>query len=77
VKLVDSHSHKFLPIAELQQIFSSITETKKPIITYCGGGIAATSDAFVLTALLGHDDVAVYDGSLSEWVLDPARPMEV
>jgi 3-mercaptopyruvate sulfurtransferase SseA len=31
----------------------------------------------VLTALLGHDDVAVYDGSLSEWVLDPARPMEV
>jgi len=77
VKLVDSKSHKFLSIAELREIFSSITESKKPIITYCGGGIAATSDAFVLTALLGHDDVAVYDGSLSEWVLDPARPMEV
>ena len=77
VKLVDSQSHKFLPIVELKQIFSSITESKKPIITYCGGGIAATSDAFVLTALLGENDVAVYDGSLSEWLLDPARPMEV
>ncbi len=35
------------------------------VITYCGGGIAASSDAFVLH-LLGHDDVAVYDNSLSE-----------
>ena len=44
------------------------------MITYCGGGIAATSDAFVLT-LLGHHDVAVYDGSLNEWAADPANPM--
>ena len=29
-------------------------------------GIAATSDAFTLLRL-GHDDVAIYDGSLSEW----------
>ena len=26
-------------------------------ITYCGGGIAATGDAFALTALLGHEHV--------------------
>ncbi len=31
------------------------------------GGIAATSDAFVLH-LLGHDEVAVYDGSLADWI---------
>ena len=48
-----------------------------PIVTYCGGGIAATSDAFVLTALLGRTDVSVYDGSLSEWLLDPNRPLEI
>ena len=46
------------------------------MITYCGGGIAATVDAFAC-ALLGKTDVAVYDGSLSEWASDPARPMEV
>ena len=34
-----------------------------------------SSDAFVLT-LLGRDDVAVYDASLSEWANDPAMPME-
>jgi thiosulfate/3-mercaptopyruvate sulfurtransferase len=45
------------------------------VITYCGGGIAASSDAFVL-AMLGHDNVAVYDASLSEWAADPSLPME-
>ncbi|MEZ5226156.1 MAG: rhodanese-like domain-containing protein [Acidimicrobiales bacterium] len=44
------------------------------IITYCGGAIAATVDAFCL-ALLGHEGVAVYDGSLMEWSADPSLPM--
>ena len=44
------------------------------VITYCGGAIAATVDAFVL-ALLGHANVAVYDGSLFEWVADASLPM--
>jgi thiosulfate/3-mercaptopyruvate sulfurtransferase len=45
------------------------------VLTYCGGGIAASSDAFVLV-LLGHERVAVYDASLSEWAADPSLPME-
>ena len=44
------------------------------VITYCGGAIAATVDAFAL-ALFGHSQVAVYDGSLMEWSADPALPM--
>jgi thiosulfate/3-mercaptopyruvate sulfurtransferase len=44
-------------------------------ITYCGGGIAAAADAFVLTRL-GFTNVAVYDASLEEWAADPANPME-
>ncbi|WP_428406881.1 sulfurtransferase [Hyphococcus sp.] len=47
----------------------------KPVITYCGGGVAACSNALALT-LLGIDDVAVYDGSLAEWTADPDAPME-
>lgn len=45
-------------------------------ITYCGGGIAASSNAFVMTRL-GFSDVAVYTASLQEWAADPENPMEV
>jgi len=45
-------------------------------VAYCGGGIAASLDALVLT-LLGERDVAVYDASMHEWAADPSLPMEV
>ncbi|MCW5746922.1 MAG: sulfurtransferase [Alphaproteobacteria bacterium] len=47
----------------------------KRVVAYCGGGIAATGDAFALTALLGRDDVTVYDNSLQEWAIDASLPM--
>ncbi len=43
-------------------------------ITYCGGGVAASSAAFTLHRL-GFTDVAVYMGSLQEWTLDTKSPM--
>ena len=46
----------------------------RAVITYCGGAIAATVDAFAL-ALFGKTDVSVYDGSLMEWAADPNLPM--
>lgn len=48
----------------------------KRVVTYCGGGIAATFVAFDL-ARLGRSDVAVYDGSLNEWTADPSLPLEL
>jgi thiosulfate/3-mercaptopyruvate sulfurtransferase len=44
-------------------------------ITYCGGGVAASSAAFTLHRL-GFTNVAVYMGSLQEWTLDSSNPME-
>jgi len=46
------------------------------IITYCGGGIVASTEAFVLTRL-GYNNVAVYMASLEEWATDPDNPMEM
>jgi thiosulfate/3-mercaptopyruvate sulfurtransferase len=46
------------------------------IITYCGGGIVASTDAFVLTRL-GYNNVAVYMASLEEWTADLNNPMEL
>ena len=75
--LVDRETGAYLPAATLRQHFKEVGAADAPrVITYCGGGIAATSDALVLT-LLGHENVAVYDGSLSEWARDESLPMEV
>lgn len=59
---------------ELCGLFEPALE-KSRVITYCGGGIAATSGAFVL-AMLGKENVKVYDASLTEWAADPTLPME-
>ena len=69
-------THAYLPRDLLRAKFAaSGALDAKRVIAYCGGGIAASSDAFVLT-LLGRSDVAVYDASLSEWAADPSLPME-
>jgi thiosulfate/3-mercaptopyruvate sulfurtransferase len=65
----------FLPAPALQTALqSSGALDAEQVIAYCGGGIAATVDAFALR-LLGHDNVAVYDGSMSAWVTDESRPL--
>ena len=65
------------PIAELRAAFEGAgTAPDKRVLVYCGGGIAATLDAFVLTAILGHRNVSVYDNSMQEWSNDPSLPME-
>ena len=79
--LTDPVTHAFLPPDRLRAAFEAAGVLRaggaggRRVVTYCGAGIAASSDAFVL-ALLGVADVAVYDGSLEEWARDPACPME-
>jgi thiosulfate/3-mercaptopyruvate sulfurtransferase len=76
VSVVDSETQTYLPAGVLRSQFESVGATAaRRVVTYCGSGIAASSIAFSL-ALLGHDDVAIYDGSLSEWTADPSLPME-
>ncbi len=66
------------PIADLRAAFDGAgAAPDKRVLVYCGGGIAATLDAFVLTALLGHTNVSVYDNSMQEWSNDPKLPMDV
>ena len=75
--LIDRETGAYLPAEVLRGRFAQIGASEaERVITYCGGGIAATSDALVLT-LLGHENVSVYDGSLSEWARDESLPMEV
>lgn len=48
-----------------QLLRANVTRGRR-MICYDGSGIAAAKLAFVLS-LLGHDDVAVYDGGWAEW----------
>ena len=72
-RLVDRATNAFLSEATLRETFAPVLSEPR-IVTYCAGGIAAASDALVLT-LLGHRNVAIYDGSLNEWVADPSAPL--
>lgn len=69
--LLDPETRAFLDEASLRDRYrlSGALEASRAI-NYCGGGISATMGALALV-LLGHPDVAVYDGSMSEWAADP------
>ena len=64
----------FKPTVELQKTLNG--DKGNRTITYCGGGVAATSVAFNLFRL-GYSDVAVYMGSLNQWTENPNNPMDV
>jgi len=74
-QLLDPATNTFLPADDLRRKFETVGAMDREVIVYCGGGIAATADAFALT-LLGHTKVKVYDASMSEWAKDDALPME-
>ncbi len=73
--LLDPATNTFLPADELRRRLGDVGALDRPVITYCGGGIAASADAFILT-MLGHENVKIYDASLSEWAKDESLPME-
>ncbi|MDR3534130.1 MAG: sulfurtransferase [Rhodopila sp.] len=73
--LLDPETNTFLPPDELRRRLGAVGALDRPVIAYCGGGIAASADALILT-MLGHRDVKIYDASLSEWAKDESLPME-
>ncbi len=71
--LVDPDTGRLLTTEKLRERLDGMGDER--VVAYCGAGISATLDAFALT-LLGASDVAVYDGSMSEWVADPALALD-
>ncbi len=58
---------------ELAALFGGIP--KGPAISYCNTGHTAALNWFVLSELLGREEVALYDGSMTDWTQDPERPV--
>jgi thiosulfate/3-mercaptopyruvate sulfurtransferase len=65
-----------LPAAELSRRFAALgIDQRRPIVTTCGSGVTACTVALALHQL-GAPDVAVYDGSWSEWGGRSDTPIE-
>jgi thiosulfate/3-mercaptopyruvate sulfurtransferase len=73
--LLNPDTNEFLPADQLRRRFATLGVFDKRVITYCGGGIAASADALALV-MLGHPEVRLYDASLGEWANDSSLPME-
>ncbi|MCG7346172.1 sulfurtransferase [Sporosarcina sp. ACRSL] len=75
--LSDPKTKELYDDEKLAEIFDEVgaLDPNKKVITYCGGAIAATWTGLVLNKL-GQNNVAVYDGSLTEWAKDPSLPLE-
>ena len=74
--LVDSTTKAFAPLADAEQKFAAQGFSRdKRVVAYCGGGISATIDLFMLHRL-GYDKLTLYDGSMGEWATDESLPIE-
>ena len=74
--LFDPETKVFVPLAEAEAKFAAQGIGKdKRVVAYCGGGISATIDLFLLHRL-GYDHLSLYDGSMGEWAKDASLPIE-
>ena len=68
---------KFLPASDLKSLYASANiNSDLDIYTLCQTAVRATHSWFVLTDLLGYEDVSVYDGSWTEWGNDENTPID-
>ncbi len=54
---------------------ADVAEGDGEVISYCNTGHWAATNWFMLSEVLGRDNVRLYDGSMTEWTADPARPI--
>lgn len=75
---IDYDSTKtFLPAAELRKRLRAVgADSIAPIIAYCQSGVRSAHTTFVLTQLLGWQNVRNYDGSWIEWSQIETLPVE-
>lgn len=75
-KLTDPATGRLKPVEELSALFAEAgLRGDRPVVTSCGSGVTAGALLFAL-ALIGQSDVALYDGSWTEWGRPGDTPVE-
>jgi len=68
-------TRRFLPAEEIERLLAKAGFSRdRATITYCQGGIRAAHAAFAM-ALVGYDNVRVYDGSMRDWANRDDTPL--
>ncbi|MEO3429963.1 3-mercaptopyruvate sulfurtransferase [Pelagibius sp. CAU 1746] len=76
VEVVEQTRQTLLDDDTLKERFAEAgVDLNRPVIATCGSGVTAAVLSLALHRL-GHRDVAVYDGSWSEWGLEGDTPVE-
>ena len=60
---------------ELAEIYRGVGD--RTIVSYCNTGHWAATNWFVMSEVLGKDNVKLYDGSMVEWTADSSLPLDV
>jgi thiosulfate/3-mercaptopyruvate sulfurtransferase len=69
----DPATGRLKPPGALSALFDAVP--RGPAISYCNTGHTAALNWFVMSELFGRDEVALYDGSMTDWTQDPERPV--
>jgi thiosulfate/3-mercaptopyruvate sulfurtransferase len=74
---VFSKEGTFRPGSDLAAMASNVVKRDKSreIIVYCDTGRLASAWWWVLSEMLGYENVKLYDGSVQDWAKDPRAPL--
>jgi thiosulfate/3-mercaptopyruvate sulfurtransferase len=74
--LLFAHDGTYADHRDIRRAFAEAgVDLDRPVVTTCGGGVTAAALLFALDRI-GKADIALYDGSWSEWGADPDTPKE-
>lgn len=77
-KLVSADSGKFASADTVKGLLAKLgVKSEGKEIAFCNTGHWASVAWFAASEIAGNKDAKMYDGSMAEWTVDPAHPVEV